>query len=136
MIFACAKKEVQSMKEKEIFWGYNIDSAITVAAQSNKILMIDFTANWCPPCRKMEKETFSTELIVNKSDEFINIRIDVDKQGEVANKYKSNANKYGGIGIPNILFIDKDKKVVRHIIGFHNAEKLESVMDSVLTGKY
>ena len=41
-----------------IKWGNNLDSALTIASESNKIIMIDFMAEWCPPCQKMEKETF------------------------------------------------------------------------------
>ena len=69
-------------------------------------------------------------------ENFIPVRIDVDQNQDVANEYNGNANKYGGKGIPNILFMDKDKNVIRHIVGFHSPEKLINVMDSVLTGKY
>ena len=94
--------------------------------------MIDFTAKWCPPCQKMKKETFSDFEIINKSDKFINVEIDVDKQQKIAEKYNGNARKYGGIGIPNILFLDKNKNIIDHIVGFHNAEQLSTIMDSVL----
>ena len=46
--------------------------------------------------------------IIKKSNEFIPVRIDVDKQKDIAEEYNGNARKYGGIGIPNILFLDKE----------------------------
>ena len=94
--------------------------------------MIDFMAEWCPPCQKMDNETFSNENIIKKSNEFILIRIDVDKQQDIAKEYNGNARKYGGAGIPNILFLDKNKNIIHRIIGFHDANKLISIMDSVL----
>jgi thiol:disulfide interchange protein len=94
--------------------------------------MIEFMAEWCPPCKRMEKETFSNDKIINKSNEFIFVKVDVDKNQDIANEYKRNAKKYGGIGIPNILFIDKDKNIVHQTVGFLNANQLTAVMDSVL----
>jgi len=94
--------------------------------------MIDIMAEWCPPCKKMDKKTFSNTNIIKKSDKFIPVRIDVDKQQNIAEEYNGNARKYGGIGIPNILFLDKEKKNIRHIVGFHDVDQLMGIMDSVL----
>jgi thiol:disulfide interchange protein len=119
-------------QSQEIIWKENLDSAFNLASLSNKIIMIEFMAEWCPPCKRMEKETFSNDKIINKSNEFIFVKVDVDKNQDIAKEYKRNAKKYGGIGIPNILFIDKDKNIVHQTVGFLNANQLTAVMDSVL----
>ena len=90
-------------QDQEINWGGNLDLAFDSASISNKIIMIEFMAEWCPPCKKMEKETFSNERVIKKLNEFILIKIDVDKQQDIAKEYNRNAKKYGGIGIPNIV---------------------------------
>ena len=61
------------------------------------------------------------------------MRVDVDAQREVAEKYGGNARKYGGIGIPNILFLDGDGIKIKQVVGYHGPQQLISVMDSVLT---
>ena len=119
-------------QSQEISWEEDLFSAFNLASLSNKIIMIEFMAEWCPPCKRMEKETFSNDKIINKSNEFIFVKVDVDKNQDIANEYKRNAKKYGGIGIPNILFIDKDKNIVHQTVGFLNANQLTAVMDSVL----
>ena len=119
-------------QDQKINWEKNLDSAFDSATISNKIIMIEFMAEWCPPCKKMEKETFSNERVIRKLNQFILIKIDVDKQQDIAKEYNRNAKKYGGIGIPNILFIDKEKNIVHQIVGFHNASQLMTVLDSVL----
>ena len=131
IISNCGDK-VRVDSHSAIQWVSNLDSALTIASNSNKILMIDFMAEWCPPCQKMDKETFINVNIIKKSNEFIPVRIDIEKQQDVANEYNGNARKYGGIGIPNILFMDKEKKVIHQIVGFHDVEKLTEVMDSIL----
>ena len=132
---SCNKKEgnEKDLSIKEIHWIENIDEAFALAQEHNKPLMIDFTATWCPPCRMMEDSTFTNPYVIKIADAFITVRIDVDKQGDVANQFQSNAGKYGGIGIPNILFLDKNKNELKHPIGFKNPEALIAIMDSVLT---
>ena len=125
-----------SQASNEIRWDDNLNSAFAMASNSNKIIMIDFMAEWCPPCKEMDKITFSNTNIIKKSNEFIPVRIDVDKQKDIAEEYNGNARKYGGIGIPNILFLDKEKNIIRQIVGFHNVDQLMGVMDSVLMKLY
>ena len=48
-------------------------------------------------------------------------------------KYNGNARKYGGIGIPNILFMDGNEKVIKHIVGYYDSEAFLAVLDSVLS---
>ena len=131
LIIGCGEK-VHEDSHNKIKWGNNLDSALTLASNSNKLIMIDFMAEWCPPCKEMDKKIFSNTNIIKKSNEFIPVRIDVDKQQNIAEEYNGNARKYGGIGIPNILFLDKEKKIIRHIVGFHDVDQLMGIMDSVL----
>ena len=119
-------------QSQEIIWEENLDSAFNLASLSNKIIMIEFMAEWCPPCKRMEKETFTSERVIKRSSEFIFVKIDVDKHQDIAKEYKRNAKKYGGIGIPNIIFIDNDKNVIHQTVGFLNADQLITVMNTVL----
>ena len=131
LIVGC-EKQVSEDSHNGIKWENNLDSAFAIASNSNKLIMIDFMAEWCPPCQEMDKKTFSNTIIIKKSNEFIPVRIDVDKQQNIAKEYNGNAKKYGGIGIPNILFLDKEKNVIHHIVGIQNVDELMGIMDSVL----
>lgn len=124
-----AKKEVM---HTEIAWITDIDHGLAQAKELNKPVMIDFMATWCSPCNKMEDSTFSNLDVIKKSSAFVPVRIDVDKQGDVANAYKSNAGKYGGIGIPNILFLDPQGKELIHPVGYRGPDAFMAVMDSAL----
>ena len=126
-------EKVSQFSSNKIQWINNLDSAFVISSKSNKIIMIDFMAEWCPPCEKMDKETFSNVEIIKKSNEFIPVQINIEKQQDIANKYNGNARKYGGKGIPNILFLDKNKNVINHIVGFHDVNQLMGIMDSILT---
>lgn len=118
--------------KKEIHWLSSVDAALTRAAKIGKPVMIDFMATWCPPCRAMEDSTFSNQLIAEKASSFVTVRIDIDKQREVAARYGALAKKYGGIGIPNILFLSPNGNRLKHIVGYYGPRELSAVMDSVL----
>lgn len=131
-IISCGQKS-QDTLPKEIQWSTDISTAQKLAKELDKPLMVDFMATWCPPCNMMEDSTFNQPEVIKRSLNFVTVRIDVDAQKEVAEKYGSNARKYGGIGIPNILFMDDGGFKFRHIIGYQSPEKLSAVMDTVLT---
>ena len=139
LIFSAFLKNTLAFKNdiavnfNEVNWENDIDLAFNLASISNKIIMVEFMADWCPPCKKMDSETFSNERVIKKLNEFILVKINVDTQQDIAEEYNGNAKKYGGIGIPNILFLDKEKNILHRIVGFHNPSQLISVMDSVLT---
>ena len=130
MLFkSCHRAEQHS---EGIQWSTQLDSALVVAQIAEKPVMIDFMATWCPPCQKMEDSTFSQDAVIEKSKAFVPVRIDVDLQGDLANVYQGNARKYGGVGIPNILFLSPQGERMHQVIGYQKPEELIAVMDSIV----
>lgn len=130
MLFKACNREKREVRA--IPWMVQLDSALVVARESGKPMMIDFMATWCPPCRAMEDSTFHRKDVVGKAEAFVPVRIDVDQQPDVANAYGGNAQKYGGIGIPNMLFLTSEGERICQIVGYHSPEALIAVMDSVI----
>jgi len=137
LIFASSALAGKSWKRfmgraNKIHWTYNLKDGLAEAKAKHKPVMIDFMAVWCGPCKAMEDSTFSNADVVRKAGAFVPVRIDIDKQRELAAKYNGLARKYGGVGIPNILFMKEDETRLKHIVGYYTPEQLIGAMDSAL----
>ncbi|KAI9170095.1 hypothetical protein LWI28_022504 [Acer negundo] len=71
--------------------------------ETNKLLVIDFTATWCGPCKSMEP---AIKEFVAKYTEVEFIKIDVDK-------FKEIAKQFGIEAMPTFILVKKGKEVDR-----------------------
>ena len=85
---------------------------------SDKIVLADFFANWCGPC-KMLAPVLSQ--IAEEQKEVVKVcKIDVDEEQELAGKFNV-------MSIPTIV-IFKNGKVINSSVGFHSKSELESII--------
>jgi thiol:disulfide interchange protein len=117
-----------------IRWNTDLQAAMTAAVSEKKPVLVEFMAQWCPSCRAMEDSVFNRPEIIATSASFIAVRVDVDSQKTVAAEYGATARKYGGIGIPNFLFLDAGGRAIAHRVGSMDAPAFAALMDSVLSG--
>ncbi len=133
-VSGCAQKppERPEAAPGKIQWIYDLDAGLARAGKENKPVMIDFVADWCAPCKEMNDSTFSNADVVRKMQAFIPVRIDIDKQHAVAERYNALARAYGGSGIPNILFLSGKRMKLKQVIGYQTAGQIISAMNSAL----
>lgn len=77
--------------QPEIAWVQDLDQAIQLAKTNNKPLMIHFYGDHCPPCRMLEAKAFrNRELVSVLNDNVIAVKVNADKQRDVAQRYQVN----------------------------------------------
>lgn len=88
------------------------------AMKSDKLVLVDFMATWCGPCKRMKPfmEKLHDELI----DEVLITEVDVDIRQDLAAKYKIEA-------MPTLVFF-KDGKEMDRIVGGQTEEQLRKII--------
>ncbi|XP_038892916.1 thioredoxin H1-like [Benincasa hispida] len=71
------------------------------AKQYNKLLVVNFTAKWCGPCRAM---ALVLEELAKKMNNVIFLKVDIDELNSVAEEFEVGA-------IPSYLFFKNGKLV-------------------------
>ena len=66
--------------------------------------MIDFWAEWCAPCKKLDANTFSDPDVAEEAKRFVALKIDVTEP--TASAERRFREEYGLAGVPYVLFID------------------------------
>lgn len=102
-----------------------LDDAFAQAQKENIPLLIDFYAEWCVPCQRMEKETFADANVQEILQNVVLLKIDTDKEPQLA-------EKFGIVGLPDFRLITPEGKEFRRLRGFQTAEKFTKVLEEVL----
>ena len=81
----------------------------------NGLVLLDFYASWCGPCKMMHP---IIDEIINEYSELKVIKIDVDKNEDIARNYAI-------MSIPTLILL-KDGNIVEKNIGFTPKDKLDN----------
>lgn len=96
-----------------------ITDATFEAETKEGLVLVDFWATWCGPCRMQAPilEKLSEEL---SEDELKILKMDVDENPEIA-------RAFGIMSIPTLLF-KKDGQVVKQVAGVHTAAQIKAII--------
>ncbi len=85
----------------QIAWK-SYDDGLAAAKKERKPICLVFYTEWCPHCRNYSG-VFHDPKVVEKSKQFVMIRLDKDKNGEISRKYAPD-----GEYIPRTYFLSAD----------------------------
>ena len=104
---------------------YSYDEGMVLGRSEEKRIYINFHADWCAPCKYMEKTTFSNpEVIGYLNKYFISIKVDIDKETKIA-------NKYGVKAIPDSWFLFKKGDVIGRRKGYIPPDLFIKILKSI-----
>lgn len=108
----------------EIAWPTDYQAALKEAAATNRPILADFTgSDWCPPCMKLAKDTFSQpEFAAFAKENLVLLEADFpqgkEQSADVRRQNEGLQEKFGVEGYPTLLLIDKDGREIGRHVGY------------------
>ena len=110
-------------------WGRSYRAGLEKAKTEKKLVMIDLYADWCGPCKILDKNTFGNKDVEARlSNQFDTVKIDLDKSPEA----KELAKKFDVNAIPHVIFLDADGRRLSDIVGYVPPDEFLKEMDGVV----
>ncbi|MDX2428335.1 MAG: protein-disulfide reductase DsbD [Xanthomonadales bacterium] len=109
----------------------DLETVVARANQAGKPAMLDFYADWCVECVRMERNTFGEPEIQALFGEIQPLQADVTLNDDTD---QALMEKYDIIGPPAILFFDRQGKEMRgyRLVGYYEPEEFAEHLRSVL----
>lgn len=108
-----------------IRWEHRFDEATKKARAARKPIMVDFWADWCQWCHRLDQTTYVDPLVVKLSEEFIAVKVDTEKR-----KNQEIALRYNVSTLPTIAFISPGGRQILRLDGFQGPGQFPRTMEA------
>lgn len=106
----------------------SFEVALAQAKADGKTVAVDFKAEWCGPCKLMQKEAFVDSGVTELMKDTLFVSIDVDNPGV----NQSTVDKYSPESLPTVLFFNSDGKVIGRTVGYGGVASFKSQVKRIL----
>lgn len=94
----------------------------TKVEQSSKPVLVDFSAEWCPPCKMLGPVV--ERLSLEYADQLDVFGVDVDENPGLSQKFNIS-------GVPTMIFF-RDGKEIKKLVGFRDYDTLKKEVQGVI----
>lgn len=107
-----------------------LDQRLSEARSKGKMVMLDFYADWCVDCLRMDKTTFADPAVrAALARDYISLKIDVGNPND--RDMSAIKRRYSIFGPPAMLFIDASGRVRKDMsfYGYRDAREMLAVLN-------
>ena len=115
-------------KQPEVRWVRQWDAALKRAQQTRKPLLVDFWAEWCGWCHRLDQTTYVDPVVVKMSEDFVPVKVNTEgtpREVEVARRYDVSS-------LPTIAFLSPAGRVILRLNGFQGPGQFPRTMETAL----
>ncbi len=135
------EKKPANNEPSTITW-FKFDEGFKQAAEEQKNVFVEFTADWCGWCKRMHATTFKDPQVIKMmNDNFIVVSVD-GESGDSLNidgwmtTEKRLTREYRVTGYPTYLFMTPQREVITPLKGYQQASKLYDALDYLKDDTY
>lgn len=111
------------------FSNLSFEAASKQAAQTGKIVLVDFYTTWCGPCKLLDKTTWTDAAVIQLLEQkTVALRIDAEKEAALSKRYKIEA-------YPSVLLIKPDGTEIDRLVGYKEPKAFIEDFNAALGGK-
>ena len=111
-----------------IRWEKSFEEAQKKARKSGKPIMVDFWAEWCGWCDRLNRTTYLEADVVRKAQDFVAVKIDT----EGSKKEREITFRYDVTSLPTILFLSPEGRQLRRVNSFQSGYQFPFTMQEAL----
>jgi thiol-disulfide isomerase/thioredoxin len=107
-------------------WERALDVALKKAQVTGKPVMIDFWAEWCGWCHRLDQTTYVDSAVVGLLSDFIPVKVNTEgspKEGAIALRYDVSS-------LPTILFLSPAGHQVLRLNGFQGPAQFPATLEA------
>jgi thioredoxin-like negative regulator of GroEL len=105
-------------------WLHNLKIAQTVAQEKKQLILVDFWATWCGPCKQMDNDVWSTAEAEAIKKNFVPVKIDIDAERTLATKYNVRS-------IPMLILMTHEGEVIHTYTGYSGRASLMDFISKI-----
>jgi len=116
----------------KISWVDYRGQSIEQLQTEDKPVLVDFYADWCAACNALDHDTFDDQRVVNKSREFVMVRVDCTSQD---NNCVVLTERFTVLGLPTLVFINAKGEELQDLraVGFLGPTEMLQKMEEAIT---